>query len=311
MSAANTGEIAQGPPTTVPLSLSFDGLQELIMIVITGATGNVGRPLVAALAGAGERVTAVSRRPVADAGVAGVRSVAADLGDAASLRPALEGADALFLMVPPDVLGGGGGPDEVVKAAVSSGVRKVVVLSSLINGTRPQARSHEVLRVWEEAVQGSGLDWTVLRPGSFATNTLAWADSVRAERTVYAPFGEVALPVVDPDDLAAVAAMVLREEGHAGRVHELTGPAAVSPREQTAALGAALGIPLVFVELTRAQARARMVRFLPEAVADGTLDVLGAPLPGERRVSPAVEALLGRAPGSFRAWADRVAAAFR
>ncbi|MFF2021192.1 NAD(P)H-binding protein [Streptomyces sp. NPDC058171] len=281
------------------------------MIVITGATGNVGRPLVAALAEAGERVTAVSRRAVPDAGPTGVRTVAADLGDAASLRPALEGADALFLMVPPDVLGGGGGPDEIVKTAVSSGVRKVVVLSSQINGTRPQAGSHRALRVWEEAVQGSGLDWTVLRPGSFASNALGWAHSVRAERTVYAPFGEVALPVVDPADLAEVAAVVLREEGHAGRVHELTGPVAVSPREQAAALGAALGVPLTFVELTRAQARARMVEFLPEAVADGTLDILGAPLAAEQRVSPAVEALLGRAPRSFRAWADRAAAAFR
>ncbi|MGX2997367.1 NAD(P)H-binding protein [Streptomyces sp. JNUCC 64] len=281
------------------------------MIVITGATGNVGRPLVAALAGAGERVTAVSRSITPDAVPAGVRAVAGDLADPEGLRPALEGADALFVLLAGALLDGGGNPDDVLAVAGDSGVRKVVLLSSLITGTRPEAVAYRGLWRWEEAVRRSGLDWTVLRAGGFASNTFAWAESVRAERTVSAPFGEVALPVVDPADLAEAAAVVLRGEGHTGRVYELTGPVAVTPREQARILGEALGEPLAFVELTREEARARMTRFMPEAVADGTLDVIGDPLPAERRVSPDGEALLGRAPRPYDAWAARTADAFR
>jgi uncharacterized protein YbjT (DUF2867 family) len=176
--------------------------------------------------------------------------------------------------------------------------------------TRPDAVSHARLHAFEEAVRQSGLDWTLLRPGGFASNAFAWAGSVRADRTVAAPFADVALPVVDPADIAAVASVALREDGHAGRAYELTGPVAVSPREQAAALGEAIGAEVRFTELSRAEARAFMTRFLPEPVVDGTLDILGSPHPAEQRVSPDVRTLLGREPGTFAQWAARNAAAF-
>jgi uncharacterized protein YbjT (DUF2867 family) len=282
------------------------------MIVVTGATGNVGRPLVRALAAAGVPVTAVSRRaPAAGELPPGVRHVRADLASPEGPVAALAGAKTLFLLVAGELLGPGARPYELVETAVAGGVRSIVLLSSQAAGTRPGAVSHEPLRAFEAAVRGSGTDWTVLRPGGFASNALAWADSVRTARTVAAPFADVALPVVDPADVAEAAAVVLRDGTHAGRTYELTGPEAVSPRRQAAVIGEELGTPLRFVELSREQARAGMLRFMPEPVAEGTLDILGEPLAAERRVAPDVEALLGRPARPFAAWAARHAGAFR
>jgi uncharacterized protein YbjT (DUF2867 family) len=281
------------------------------MIVVTGATGNIGRSLVPLLAEAGEEVTAVSRRPRLEGLPGGVRHARADVGDSAGMRPVLEGAEAFFVLLGGELNVHGESPDALVDAAVSAGVKRVVLLSSQSVSTRPGSVSHARLREYEAAVRGSGADHTVLRPGGFASNAFAWAGTVRAERTVYAPFGDVALPVVDPADIAAVAAAVLTEEGHTGRVYTLTGPEAVGPREQAAALGRALGEEVRFVELSRAQAHAHMARFMPEDAVAGTLDILGDPVPAERAVSPDVRAVLGRPARPFGDWAASNVAAFR
>lgn len=281
------------------------------MIVVTGATGNVGRELVGTLAAEGARVTATSRR-IADGDVPqGVRAWPADLADAESLRAVLDGADALFLH--------DGGLSahlldvpHLMDVAKAGGVRRVVLLSSLGVVTRPESVSHGGIgRAIDEAVRQSGLEWTILRPNGFHSNAFAWAESVRTQRTVAAPFGDVALPTVDPADIAAVAAVALREDGHAGQTYELTGPAPVTPRQQAAAVGASLGEPVRFVELGRDEARAHLLGFMPEPVADTTLDVLGSPTPAEQRVSPDIERVTGRAAGTFADWARRNAAAFR
>jgi len=166
------------------------------------------------------------------------------------------------------------------------------------------------MRGLERVFRDSSLRWTFLRPGAFASNALAWVPSVRAERTIAAPFADVALPVIDPADIAAVAARVLLEDGHAGQVYELTGPAGITPREQAAVIGGALGTPLRFVEWSRAQARDMMLRFMPEPVVEGTLDILGTPTEEERRVSPDVARVLGRPASPFSAWVARNIAAF-
>jgi uncharacterized protein YbjT (DUF2867 family) len=281
------------------------------MIVVTGATGNVGRPLVRLLGQAGEQVTAVSRR-VTNADVpARARAVPADLANAPTLRPALDGADAVFLAPAGDLLDSAGSPGDLIEVIKQSGVRRVVLLSSQACRTRPRAISHARSRDFEHAVTTSGLNWTVLRPGGFASNTFAYIPSIRTARTVAAPFGDVGLPLVDPADIAEVGAAALRDGHHAGQTYVLTGPSMVSPRQQAAALGTALGTELGFTELTRDQALATMVSFMPEPIAQGTLDILGAPTQEEQSVSPDVEKILGRAPGTFAEWAHRNIAAFR
>ncbi|WP_439680532.1 NAD(P)H-binding protein [Embleya sp. MST-111070] len=281
------------------------------MIVITGATGNIGRTLVGQLAAAGEDVVAVSRRPQLTDLPNGVRHARADVGDSASMRPVLDGADALFVLLAGELNAHGESPDNLVGAAADAGVGRIVLVSSQLNTTRPQAPSHARLRAFEAAVRTSGTDFTILRPGAFASNAFAWAESVRGKRTVFAPFGDSALPVVDPTDIADMAAVVLREDGHAGRTYELTGPEAISPRRQTEVISAALGEPVAFVELSREEAHAHMAQFMPEEAIGGTLDALGLPLPAEVEVGPDVANVLGRPARPFAEWVARNLPAFR
>uniref|UniRef100_A0AAU2UWB8 NAD(P)H-binding protein n=1 Tax=Streptomyces sp. NBC_00003 TaxID=2903608 RepID=A0AAU2UWB8_9ACTN len=281
------------------------------MIVVTGATGNVGRTLTGLLADAGKEALAVSRRPRLTGLPAGVRHAQADIGDSASMRPVLEGADALFVLLGGELNSRGESPDALLNVAEEAGVGRVVLLSSQINSTRPETLSHARLRDYEAAVRASGLDFTILRPSGFASNAFAWAEQVRTQRTVFAPFGDVALPVIDPADIAAVAAAALHEDGHAGRTYELTGPEAISPHRQAAVISEALGEEVAFVELSREDAHAHMARFMPEEVIGGTLDILGAPLPTEQEVSPDVEQILRRPAGLFDKWVARNLPAFQ
>lgn len=272
------------------------------MIVVTGATGNIGRPLTRALAEAGEQVTAVSRHATDVS--QGVRHVVADLADPTSLEPTLAGAKALFLFP-------SGNPADVIRQAVDNGVRRIVLLSSQGVATRPFGTTRIAMRELEDTLKASGADWAILRPGGFASNALWWAESVRAQRLVAAPFGDVGVPIIDPADIAEVAKTCLLDQKHTGGVYELTGPAVITPRQQAEAIVAALGEPVRFHELTRAEAKAGMAQLMPAELADDTLDILGAPTEAEQRVSPDVEAILGRAPRTFADWAERNAAAFR
>ncbi|WP_433526518.1 NAD(P)H-binding protein [Nocardia pseudovaccinii] len=280
------------------------------MIVVTGATGNIGRTLARHLAAAGEQVTAVSRGNQDIVVPDGVRHRRADLADPESLSPAVENADALFLLLTGPQLVIGPDPARFVEVAAAGGVKKVVLLSSQATGTRPGLASHARLHAFESALQRSEFDWTILRPTGFFSNTYAWIESIRAEQVIAAPFADTALPAIDPEDIAEVAATVLRTDGHSGRTYELTGPAAISPRQQAQAVEEALGISLQFVELTREQARSGMLRFMPEDVADGTLDILGTPTPAEQQISTDVERVLGRPATSYAEWARRNQAIF-
>ncbi|MEV4262125.1 NAD(P)H-binding protein [Kribbella sp. NPDC049584] len=265
------------------------------MIVITGATGNVGRPLIQSLIAAGEDVVPVSRRG---------EGHQADLTRPETLKPVLDGAKAVFLLTSADFLAGGS-LDGVIDVLRAAGVPRVVLLSSQGVTTNRHPAIHE------DAVTGSGLEWTILRPGNFASNAFQWADSVRTRRAMAAPFADVALPTVDPADIAEVAAAALREPGHTGAIYTLTGPAAISPREQAEAIGAVIGEPVQFTELSRDQARAGMLAFMPEPVVEATLDVLGAPTAAEQQVSPDVAAVLGRPARTFADWVTRNVQAFR
>ncbi|QNA77346.1 NAD(P)H-binding protein [Streptomyces sp. So13.3] len=279
------------------------------MIVVTGATGNIGRPLTQALAEAGHQVTAVSRHRAAVPN--GVRHMVADLAEPATLKPALAGAKALFLLLSGDLHATGANPADIIGEAAAGGVRRVVLLSTQGVATRPSGQTRIAMRALEDTLRESGLEWAILRPGGFASNALWWADSVRTQQLVAAPFGDVGLPIIDPADIAAVSAACLVEDRHTGGVYELTGPEVITPRRQAEALAAALGSPVRFHELTRDEAKAAMTQSMPAELADDTLDILGSPSPAELRVSPDVQRVLGRAPRRFADWAARNVAAFR
>ncbi|MGW0326229.1 SDR family oxidoreductase [Nocardia sp. NPDC003183] len=275
------------------------------MIVVTGATGNIGSTLVGLLVDAGAQVRAVSRgtRPV-DLPT-GVEHTVADLGDLDSLSPALQGADALFLLITGEQLMTGPEPALLLKTAADAGIRRVVFVSSQGAVTRPQSDGYARTIAFEQALAESGLEWTALRPGAFFSNTFAWIEPVRTQRVIPAPFGDIGLPAVDPADIAAVAAVALREDGHHGRAYTLTGPAVITPRDQAAAVADAIDAPITFLELTVDEAKQNMLRFMPEPVADHTLTILGMPTAEEQQVSPDIEDVLGRPATTYAQWARR------
>jgi uncharacterized protein YbjT (DUF2867 family) len=281
--------------------------------LVTGASGTVGRSLVARLARAGERVRAMTRDPAAARFPAGVEVVYGDLGDPASLPPAVEGVDRLHLFPVPDTA------TEVMALATKAGVRRVTVLSS---GSVTAGFDTDYQLPVEQAVEASGVEWTHLRPGEFAANRLAlWGPSIRAKRVVRWPFpDEVGVPIHE-DDIAAVAVVALLEDGHAGRAYDMTGPAVVSVREQVATIGAAIGEEVRLEAVEPDEALRRLQEQGGWAAVNGPFILgfegftPGAEYPETAREEPeplpTVEQVTGRPARSFADWARDHAKDFR
>ena len=274
------------------------------VLLVTGATGNVGAEVVRALADAGEPVRALTRS--AGALPAGVEADPGDLYRPDSLADALAGIRGVFL------LPGYEDMDGVLAAMRDAGVERVVLLSgsSAASGDTRNAVTAYMLRS-EAAVTGSGIPWTILRPFAFMSNALRWRDQLRGGDVVREPFAGVSVAVVDPHDIAEVAASALRADGHDGRTYVLSGPEALLPADRVRILGAALGRELRLEALSDADARVKMSAEMPAAYVDAFFDFYVDGNLDESQVQPTVEAVLGRAPRSFEQWAAAHADAFR
>ncbi|MFE6826195.1 NAD(P)H-binding protein [Streptomyces sp. NPDC057690] len=279
------------------------------MILVTGASGTVGREVVGRLpVGVGVRV--MVRDPGRVVGVgAGVEVVVGDYGVPGSLGRVLEGVRTVFLVTARV----GGGDDAVFLAAArAAGVGRVVKLSA---AAVLDEGAGDLITRWQRECEGllcdSGMEWTLLRPRAFMSNCLSWAGSVCGEGVVRALYGEAAHACVDPADVARVAVRVLTEEGHAGRAYTLTGPQALSAVEQTRQLGAVLGVALRFEELGPARARAALAgRFAPEVVEALLDSALRLRAGAKAGVLDTVGRLTGRPARTFAQWAAEHAASF-
>lgn len=274
------------------------------MILVAGATGNVGGELLRRLHAQGAAVRALTRNPGRAALPAGVDVAEGDFARPESLAKAFAGVDALFLMM-------SGNEAAVVAEAARAGVRRIVLLSSMAAETRPDSMIGRVHLDAERAIEASDAEWTFLRPGQFASNTRAWAAQIAAGDVVRTPFAQVGLPSIHPGDIAAVAATALTEEGHAGEVYSLSGPRPVTPVEQVAAIGEAIGRRLRHEEITAERAAEEMSAFMPPEIVAATLGFLGAPTVAETQVLPTVEKVTGRPARTFAQWARDNADGFR
>ena len=281
------------------------------MIVITGATGTVGSEVVRQLAGRGVNVRAVSRDPERAQVPEGVEVVRGDYADTASMAAAFSGAQAAFLVgqLGPEY----SGLDEaLIATARDAGVPRLVKLSAIGTGDTvlgPFATWH---MPGERAMSESGTVWTILRPSSFASNTLSWVGPIKAGEPVPNLTGNGAQGIVDPRDVAAVAVETLLSDNHAGRVYELTGPEPLSVHDQAAILGAALGRPVEVVDVPREHVRKAMLAagrseaFADRAAAGQEFIRRG----GNTTVTRDVERVLGRFPLTYADWARAHIAAF-
>jgi uncharacterized protein YbjT (DUF2867 family) len=276
------------------------------MIVVTGGTGRVGRQVVAQLRERNLKVRVVSRRPGQPQ--AGVETAAADLADPASLEPALRGADALFLLWPftSAELTATLAP-QVAKLAARH-VTRIVYLSAQPAAERPGS----FWALTERAIEESGAAWTFLRPVGFASNTLMWADQIRAGDVVRWPFGAAARSLIDERDIAAVAVEALTQDGHAGARYLLSGPAVLTQAEQLAAIGRAVGRDLTWEELPRAQAQQALAAAWGDpGFAASALDTWERFVTHPEVVTSTVRDLTGVPAHTFADWAAANAGAFR
>jgi (4-alkanoyl-5-oxo-2,5-dihydrofuran-3-yl)methyl phosphate reductase len=296
-----------------------------VTVVVTGATGTVGGEVARRLVAAGHPVRLLARRPErlrepGLAGPAGPRTevVAADLDadEHARLAAALNGARSVFVLtvnpLRPEH------DERLVRAALAvrhaTGPRLVKLSALAVTDPAAQDLITRWQRENEARVLASGLPWTLLRPRAFMSNALAWAPGIRAERTVRAPAGDGRNACVAPGDIAEAAVRALTEDAdrHDGRAYALTGPAAISPREQTEQLAEVLGRPLRFAELTPEQAGERLRRRYPEPVARALLESAERQRAGGKaEVATGVEEATGRRPVAFRDWAREHADRFR
>ncbi len=280
-------------------------------VLVTGATGRVGRAVIAELVGAGVPVRALTRNPAAAALPATVEVVAGDFTAPDSLHAALHGVGAVFLVWT--------APASAVAPVVerlASERRRVVFLSSphrtehpFFQQPNPMARMHAEI---ERLISTSGLDATFVRPGMFASNAqFWWGSAIRAGDVVRWPYGAAETAPIDELDVAAVVARVLCEDGHAGGDYVLTGPESLSQADQVAAIGAVLGRQVRFEELSPEEFRLDTADAWPAPVVEMLLAAWGATIGHPAFVTSTVADVLGAPARTFRQWVSDHAEAFR
>lgn len=280
------------------------------MIVVTGATGTIGREVIDILLDGHHEVTAITRDPSAARLPGGVTVVHGNPSQPAALPDeAWQGADAILI----SPRAAGNAAAGLLAAAAAGGVRRVVVISSsTVQYPAGEPRFAQHFRQVEDAAHASGLAWTFLRCADFDANALAWAPQIRAAGVVAGAYPEAATSPVHQRDVAEVAAQALTIPGQEGKAHVLTGPQSLTQGDKVAIIGNAIGRQLSFSEVSPDQIRSAMLaQGLPAEIPDRLLGSLAdyARQPGP--TSGTVQELLGRPALTFADWAETNAAAFR
>ncbi|MGJ6968076.1 NAD(P)H-binding protein [Streptosporangium sp. G11] len=292
------------------------------MILVTGATGKVGGQAVSQLLDAGVAVRALTRDPASTIFPKGVEVVRGDLADPATLDDALDGVESVFLVWP--TLSADHAAPATIET-IAKHARRIVYLSA--HGVPDPAAgvpeedpnsilgSHALL---ERLIERSGLEWTFLRPGGFAANTLMWASQIRDTGTVRWLHGAASRALIHERDIAAAGVSVLTGTGtgtgtgHAGARYVLSGPEVLTQVEQVTAIGQAIGRPVRWEDLSPETAlRELLDQGWPPAAAEEMVDAYAGMVTSPESVTSTVEELTGRPATPFRQWAADHADDFR
>ena len=269
-------------------------------ILVTGATGTVGRQVVSQLLATDVRVRALTRDPALANLPAGVEVRRGDLTVPETLGACLDGVDVVFLVWTADPRAVSTAVDRIGKYA-----RRIVFLSSphqtphpLFQQPNPLAAMHAEI---ERLIRISGLDWTFLRPGMFAANARSWwAPQIRVGDVVRWPYAAAPTAPIHEADIAAVAVGALLDTRHNGADYVLTGPQSLTQREQVEIIGEVIGRPLRFEEMSPDEAR-RQLGF-PEAAINMLLAAWAAAIGQPALVTSTVADITGNPVRSFRDW---------
>lgn len=283
------------------------------MILVTGASGTNGVELIKRLSAVGASVRAMVRKPrdPGDRAFPGVDFVTADFDDPQSIRRALEGIERAFLVT--------NSSERVeeqqlrfVELAHAAGVRQIVYLSQLHAAGNSPVRFLRYHAAVEDAISSSGMNFTHLRPNLYMQGLLGFRGSIVSQGQFFAPAGDARVSIVDVRDIASVAAAALTENGHQGKVYDITGPEALTHAEMASELSQALGRHIAFVDVPESAMRAALLGFgVPEWQADGLIEDYAHYRRGEAAtISSAVQHVTSRPPGSFSAFARNYKHAF-
>lgn len=222
-------------------------LENTSPITVTGATGAVGRLVVAGLLDAGHTVRGMSRHPQRASLPDGADVVFGDLDDPSTLRHAFDGAAQLVLIAVPETV------EAVVSRAKQAGIKHVAVVSSAAV-TAGYDTTHNA--VVEQAVMGSGLGWSIVRPGEFAANSLLiWGPAIKTDRRAVEPFPDQIGHPIHEADIADVVLANLLDPRRRGRIDTIIGPDSLTKREQVAVIAEAIGEQITLDEVSAEQAR--------------------------------------------------------
>ncbi|TCC58653.1 hydroxylase [Kribbella pittospori] len=267
-------------------------------ILVTGATGSVGRLLVDELVTAGAPVRALTNYPARASLPDGVEVAHGYLGKPATLPAALAGVGTVYLAPLPAYV------DDFVRCAQDAGVRRVVVLS----GEPAEYEAQRDPSTWhyyriERAIEAAGFEWTFLRPGQFMNNTLDWAESIKTSGVVRTPYAGAVQTPIDLGDIAAVARVVLLDETYTGQKLMMSGPEGLTAPEQVSHIAAAIGRELKYEELTPQAYLDRLAPLIGLDTAQWLLD--GFRLMAEHPMTPepTVPQLLARPARTYQEWA--------
>lgn len=278
------------------------------MILVTGATGNIGRHLVPELVAKGELVRVVTRDPAKVAHLdAKVERVIGDLRDAGTVKRAVDGVDAVFLVgIIHDTTQSA--DRQLIAESAKAGVKRIVKISARSTGRGiGQVHSEQ-----EELIRRSGIAWTFLRCGMFMSNTLGWAPTVKAQGAVYSPFGNGKMAMIAPKDIAAVAARALTEARHEGQAYDLFGAELLTVPEQVTILARIIGKPIKIVDITPQQAGERLrASGASDMLVEGLVALWTMVRNGEMQFrNDAVEQITGRRAQDFASFCGEHKATF-
>jgi uncharacterized protein YbjT (DUF2867 family) len=273
------------------------------IILVTGATGNTGLPLVEQLANTGQpfraMVHSAKNEGLAKKGKAA--TVAADFGDIPSLERALEGIDRAYLVSPasPDMANY---QKNFVDAAKKTGLKHIVKLAGLgtaLDSPVGLLRRHADI---EEYIKKSGIAYTFLRAHFFMENLLGSAATVKNEGAIYSPLGEARVSPISVQDIAAVALKALTEDGHAGKTYTLTGPESVTYGRIAEIFGGVIGRKITYIPVSYEMALDGMIKSgMPEWFAEDLVRLLKSWSDGKGNIlSTDVEKITGRKPISLK-----------
>lgn len=283
------------------------------MILVTGGTGAIGGELLRLLAQAGIPARALARNPDKVHALPGITWIAGDLSKPETLPPAFEGVETLFLLTHyyEDMVDL---QHNAIVAALSAGVTHVVKVSAFAASDHSRAPIGRWQYQVEQELKESGMGWTMIRPHHFMQNLLDQLEYITKEGKVYAASGDGLIPYVDFRDVAAVAFVALTQPGHVGKTYVVTGGEALSYRTASQIIGAEIGRPLLFVDETQDEARARRIREgLPPKVMESALAIAAYQRAGGKTVTitTTVADLTGRPPRTFADFVHEHAADFR